>query len=206
MPITEDNLLEAVEKAIQNAQDLYEEAIILKNHGKIARAYTLFQFSIEEIGKASMTFHFAMHGNLENEKDCSKFLRNFRDHKIKTEVAQGIDFMFVMISESSEFTKSILQNFLEKNNKLSLNLSNDKKNYSLYTSFIKKKFYKPNEVILAKDLDEIESYANLRLKIARPFFNLGIKNFGLLLESKHLLNEEEAIEEGVTKLKKLLEL
>ena len=145
--MTNDNLLEAVEKALQNAEDLFDEAIILKNHEKTARAYTLFQFSIEEIGKAAMTFYFALHGNLKNEKEYKTFLKDFRDHKIKTEVSQGVDFMFVMMTEGNDFTKKLLHNLLEKDNNLSLNLSNNKKNYSLYTSLIEDKFYAPLEVI-----------------------------------------------------------
>ncbi|OYU78870.1 MAG: hypothetical protein CFE23_16610 [Flavobacterium sp. BFFFF1] len=201
-----EDLLDAVNKALQNAEELYDEAVILKNNEKIARAYTLFQFSIEEIGKAAMTFDFALHGNLSDSKEIKIFLDKFRDHKIKTETSQGIDFMFAMRADESEFTKKLLLNFLGKDKKLSLNLSNNKKNNSLYVGLIDNKFCLPQEMISKKDLDEIELYANLRLKIAKPFFSLGVNNFEKLEETKHLFDEEKTLAEGVEKMRKLLDL
>lgn len=201
-----NDLLQAVEKSLVNAEQLFDEAIILKNHHKIARAYTLFQFSIEEIGKAAMAFNFALHGDLENRKEVDGFLKNFRDHKIKTEKSQGLDFMLIMISEANEFTKKLLNDFLERDKQFSLNLTNDMKNFSLYTSLVNKKFSLPEELISKKDLEEIELSATLRLRIAKPFFNFGVKNFDTLDETKHLFDEEKALKEGAEKLKTILNL
>ena len=41
-------------KVIDNAEALYQEASILKNHGAISRAVFLHQISLEECGKAEI--------------------------------------------------------------------------------------------------------------------------------------------------------
>ncbi len=46
-----DTFLKGVECALTNSFELYNDAILLLNNGRLSRAYSLFQFSIEESGK-----------------------------------------------------------------------------------------------------------------------------------------------------------
>jgi AbiV family abortive infection protein len=203
MNLTRTDLFEAIHKSLANARDLIEEAEILAQNKKIARAYTLFQLSIEEVGKASLTFNFVLKGNIENATEIKEFDRSFCSHTSKTKLSQGIDFMFALMSEKTPTTKKLLENFIEQMDKV--DISNDNKNYSLYTSLIDNKFYKPSEIITEEQLSNIAFYAKLRLSIATPFFTLGIENFDVLYENRNILDEEETLNEAAKKMREILE-
>lgn len=194
---------EAIEKSLANARELIEEAEILAEKNKVARAYTLFQFSIEEVGKAFLTFTFVLKGDIDNDVETKKFQRDYTNHLAKTEFSQGIDFMFAIMAEKSDLTKKLLENSFFELGKV--HISNNYKNYSLYTSLIDNKFHKPSEIITTEKLDKIAYYAKLRLQIAEPFLKLGIQNFDVLYENRNNLDEEMTSIEGYKKIKEILE-
>lgn len=203
MSLTRADYFEAILKSLANASELIEEAEILAKSKKTARAYTLFQLSIEEVGKASLIFNFVLQGNIGNDIEVRNFNRAFLSHTTKTRFSQGMDFMFALMSEKTPHTKKMLENFIEQRDKV--NISNDYKNYSLYTSLIDGKFYTPKEIITEEQLSNIAYYAKLRLRIANPFFTLGIKNFDVLYENRNNLDEEATLNEGAKKMREILE-
>ena len=203
MKPTKLDYFKAVYKSLVNAKELIEEAEILVEHDKNARAYTLFQFSIEEVGKASLTFNFVLNGDIDNLKETKSFETAFRDHKTKTKYSQGLDFMYAIMSDKSDLTKALLGSWLDEHDKIEI--SNNYKNYSLYTSLIDNKFQKPSEIITKEMLDKIAYYAKLRLQIAEPFFRLGIENFDLLYKTRNNFNIEETLNETSKKIKEILE-
>lgn len=202
MKLNKNEYFEAIEKSLSNAEELIEEGEILAKHIKYARAYTLFQFSIEEIGKAFLTFQFVLYGDIEDVQETKQFFKKFRDHISKTESSQGIDFMFALNSDISGFTKKILENSMIEFDKV--HISNNYKNYSLYTSFIEDKFYKPSEIITKEKLDKITHYAKLRLQIVKPFIKIGVENFDLLFNTRNNLDKEEMSIETQKKIEELL--
>lgn len=203
MSLTRADYFEAIRKSLANARELIDEAEILVQNKKIARAYTLFQLSIEEVGKAFLTFNFVLNGDIDNAAEIREFDSAFINHKAKTKFSQGLDFMFALMSEKTPDTKKILENFMEQRDKV--NISNNYKNYSLYTSLIDNKFYMPSEIITEQQLSDIAYYAKLRLSIANPFFTLGIENFDALYETRDNLDEGAILNEGVKKLREILE-
>ncbi|MBI5915264.1 MAG: AbiV family abortive infection protein, partial [Bacteroidetes bacterium] len=84
MKITKEILIDAAKKSLENAKELVVDAIILEKNNRKERAYTLFQFSIEEVGKAiSSTLMIFTKGY--NDVDRTKeYVRFFKDHKFKT--------------------------------------------------------------------------------------------------------------------------
>lgn len=203
MTLNKNEYFEAIEKSLSNAEELIEEAEILAKHTKYARAYTLFQFSIEEIGKAFLTFQFVLYGDIEDVQATKQFFKKFRDHISKTESSQSIDFMFALNSDISGFTKKLLENSMSEFDKV--HISNNYKNYSLYTSFIEDKFYKPSEIITKEKLDKITYYTKLRLQIAKPFIKIGVENYDLLFNTRNDLDEEEMSKETQKRIDELLE-
>lgn len=193
---------EAIEKSLSNAEELIEEAEILAKHNKKARAYTLFQFSTEEIGKAFLTFQFVLYGDLEDAIKTKQFLKEFRDHKTKTERAQSIDFMLAMTVKKSDFTKKLLENSMSEFN--TATISNNYKNYSLYTSLIGHKFHKPLDIITEDRLAKIAYYTKLRLQVAKPFIKTGIENYDLLFETRNDLDKEKTSEKVQKRIEELL--
>ncbi len=90
-----DTFLKGVECALTNSFELYNDAILLLDNGRLSRAYTLFQFSIEESGKTIFLLDLytavKIHENNPNVIDNQvvelyKTLENkFYNHRPKTE-------------------------------------------------------------------------------------------------------------------------
>lgn len=202
MKLNKNEYFEAIEKSLSNAEELIEEAEILVKHNKNARAYTLFQLSIEEVGKASLTFQFVLNGNIDDIGETKQFFKKFLSHTTKTESSKGIDFMFALNVGNTPFTKKLLKDLMFADEEV--NISNNYKNYSLYTSLIDDKFYKPSELITTDRLGKIAHYAKLRIKIAKPFFKIGIENYDVLFETRNDLDVETMSIETQKKIEELL--
>lgn len=69
-----------------NAEQLYQEACILRQHGALARALALHQLSNEECAKVEMLGGYAMHVVLGDAVDLRKMARAFRKHENKNHV------------------------------------------------------------------------------------------------------------------------
>jgi AbiV family abortive infection protein len=193
MKLTKEILFEAVTKSIKNAGQLIEEGKLLKANGKLARAYTLYQLSIEEVGKALMTYGFLLFDDYENEEKQKEFLKDFKDHKVKTKKSAGVDFMIAMTIGTPEIKKVLISNMqtqLENTNKF-----NDLKNYSLYTSLIVNTFLMPEEVISEKIVNELEFYAVIRHGAADQVYNIGIKEFDKILEARKQMDLDKLFRE-----------
>lgn len=81
--LTLEQLIAARNKMIKNAKELYEEATILYENGRFARAYFLLGIANEELGKYLWATSAAIDlvtGNI----DWKRFWKNIRDHKEKT--------------------------------------------------------------------------------------------------------------------------
>lgn len=202
MRLNKEKYFLAIEKALNNAEELIEEAEILAKYNKNARAYTLFQFCIEEVGKAFLTFQFVLKGNIEDVEETKKFFKNFTSHTIKTKTSQGIDFMFALQIEKSSYSKKLLEEFIYE--RIDVNISNNYKNYSLYSSFKDGEFYQPSEIITKDMLNKISKHAKFRLHVGGPFIRLGVNNYDILFETRNNLCEEDASAETQKKIEELL--
>lgn len=202
MKLNKDKYFQAIEKALDNAEELIEEAEILLKYNKDARAYTLFQFSIEEVGKAFLAFQFVLRGNIENAEETKKFFKDFNSHIVKTKTSQGIDFMFALEIEKSSYSKKLMEEFIFE--RVDVAVFNNYKNYSLYTSYKDGEFCKPSEIITKDMLDKISKNAKFRLQVGKPFIKLGIKNYDVLFESKNNIDEKELSDETQKKIQELL--
>jgi AbiV family abortive infection protein len=77
-------------KIYENACELIEEAEILYNHKKFARAHACAQFSIEEFAKLPMLFTIATKVSKGDKVDWKDLNRRLRDHKSKTSLSFGL--------------------------------------------------------------------------------------------------------------------
>lgn len=84
--ITPELLSDYSKAAICNAQDLIAEAKLLLSHKHYARAYFLSVSSIEEVGKALLSFD-SQNRNLFDQAVRSKLKNNFTDHIKKIQYA-----------------------------------------------------------------------------------------------------------------------
>jgi AbiV family abortive infection protein len=187
MKVDKEELFSAIRKSLTNAKELFEDAQILKKYNRIARAYTLFQLAIEEIGKAFLVYNFLLQNDFSK---FSKFQKEFSNHIIKTETAIWID-MLLFEFANEDLKRKILFNVLVQTKKT--NELNNLKNYSLYTSFKNNKFYLPSEIISLEKINKIEFHAKIRLDLASPYLEICMKEFDGILQAYKNMDEEEII-------------
>ncbi|MCK9403899.1 MAG: AbiV family abortive infection protein [Chitinophagaceae bacterium] len=173
MTLTQNNLKEAIEKCLLNAQGLIDDATLLKENKRKERAYTLFQLAIEEIGKVFRIYAFFIFEDITDKKAVKKFLSDFRNHKEKTRRSIAIDYYVLLVTK--DIVEDKLQ-FLEASAHEMENIDalNDLKNYSLYTSIHSNTFKTPNEIITDKLLSGIEFRALTRCGVAKSFMKFSL--------------------------------
>lgn len=194
-----NNFFLTIEKSLKNARELFIDAQILKENKRFERAYTCFQFCIEEIGKASLTFQYLIN---DDHSKYAKYLKDFRDHKTKTKTAIRIDLIMFKLTDKPELKRKILLNSEIQGEKI--DYFNEMKNYSLYTSLIDGKANLPSEIITSDDLEEIEFYANTRLVISTKFFKSGIEEFDEILKATKELDTQKLNEQIENECRELL--
>ncbi|MHA7607882.1 AbiV family abortive infection protein [Elizabethkingia meningoseptica] len=160
MKITRKTLEDAISKALKNAQELYEEAEILKDKKKYARAYTLFHLAIEEVGKVFIVFKYLLAGDYSEDK-LKKFDTEFRQHKIKIDLSTNIDVIVSWVMDG-ELSSEIIENITYTKEQIE-NLNN-LKNLSLYSFIFNGNSYNPSDMIESEDVDQINQIAEYRIK------------------------------------------
>jgi len=193
-----------VRKSLVNATDLFDDAEILLNQKRYPRAYTLFQFAIEEIGKASMIFEFLLNTDYENKIEQNKFKKKFIDHKSKIESSIGIDLLLAFSIPNQKLKSKLIHNVNRQQNKI--NELNNLKNSSLYTDIVNDRFILPNELINEKMVSEIQFISNLRLKSAKQIYEIALGNFDKLHEDYKNINEDEMINNPPEEILQLIKL
>lgn len=177
--INQTTLIRCVEKCLQNARELFDEADILKDHNKYARAYTLYHLSIEEIGKIFIIFQYLLLDNY-SEDNTKKFQREFADHKTKIKISRNIEkiMLFVMQKELKEEEFKNLTYSKEQIEEL-----NNFKNLSLYTFIDNKRVFKPSDLIGLDEINLIRPNSEARLVLSESFCRLAIKDINKFINA-----------------------
>jgi len=181
--MNETQIIDGIPKIIRNAESLYSDAELLRNNGRKERAYTLYQLSIEEIGKAFMFVGALMFDDLTDKNIQRELKRNFKDHKQKSNISIGLNsflWEFMKSKEPDKYEEILIKSFEEHSN---VNEINEKKNLSLYVSYEGNKFISPEKKITQKDLDEIKSRAGYRVYIGSKIFRVVIENIDNIRKS-----------------------
>lgn len=174
--MTENQIREGIPKIIMNAESLYSDAELLRSNGRNERAYTLYQLSIEEIGKALMLTGALMFDDLEDKRIQQKIKGSFKDHKRKSNISIGLDSFlwdFIKPNNPEKYEKLLLESFDEHAN---VDTTNELKNNSLYVSFNGNKFTSPSETITLKKLEEIKTKAGYRVYFGKKIFSAIVEN------------------------------
>jgi AbiV family abortive infection protein len=159
--MTDEILIDGIEKALDNANSLHEEASILEKHKKHERAYLLYHICIEEIGKAHLLFYLLLDEEYKDDKKLKKFLKDFRDHPTKISASIGVDTIIARLIENKEDRHKYIETIAKQYENVSK--INDLKNFSLYTNYFSGQFVRPSYIIDEKLLGNIKFYAETRL-------------------------------------------
>lgn len=145
MSLKESN--RAINKVLDNAQELVEEATLLLNNKSFARAYSLAHLACEETEKIVMMSFAVSCSLLGKEFDWKRFYRRIRDHKEKIGGSLINEGYFTKnTSIDIGYYSKFLDNYKESS-KENITKLNNLKNDSIYAGFKNNKFYKPSEVI-----------------------------------------------------------
>ena len=161
------------ELIFDNAEQLYREARILRDHGAFSRALCPHQLSNEECGKLEILGGYAMTIILGDDVDLAQMAKTFRDHEAKnfanahfsglTDEERAARECGDWAGSSKAFKE--LQAELHK-------IFNTNKNGSLYVNFEGGNFSAPKEVINAELVDEMAALNEHFLGITAPYVNL----------------------------------
>jgi AbiV family abortive infection protein len=174
--MTENQIKLGIPKIIDNAESLYSDACILDKNGRKERAYTLFQLSLEEIGKALMLVGILMFEDIENDEVQNKIKNNFKNHERKSNISIGLDsflWEFIKTKNPEKYEKMVFESFKEHD---SVKFINERKNKSLYVSFNGNKYFSPSESISIEDVKKIKTKAGFRVFLGKELFRAIIKN------------------------------
>ena len=103
--LTLEQLISARNKIIENAKALYEEATLLYENSKFARAYFLLCIANEELGK-SLIVTSAVVGLITEKIDWHRFWKRLRNHKDKTKMIEHAE--NILISSDKEYISTAL--------------------------------------------------------------------------------------------------
>ncbi len=106
LPTLTPNLLQSYsEAALRNANELFAEAALLRDHDHMARAYFLAVACIEEGGKALLAFD-AQNRNLSDPAVCTKLKKSMESHGEKINYA--LSMWALNSSEPHEALKAVI--------------------------------------------------------------------------------------------------
>ena len=165
-------LINCVEKCLQNARELFDEAEILKNNKKYPRAYTLYHLSIEEIGKIFIIFQYLVQDDYSEEKS-KKFSKEFADHKTKIKTSRNSEKIMLALLKNEPSTEDFENLTYDK---VTIERLNHFKNLSLYTFIDNKSVFKPSDIISLDDINLIKPNSELRLILSEELGRLLVKN------------------------------
>lgn len=193
MKLNESLLKDIALKSLENAKELIDDALILKQNERLARSYTLFQLAIEEIGKSISSMVLLVTNDYHKTKEAAAFFKEFKSHEQKNYRSAGVDILIAEIMFKGNHDGAM--KFLEKSfhGKDRMREQNDLKNWSLYTSIVDNKIQLPNEIIKKSLVNNIHIVAINRLNATYVWVRTGIENLQALKDYyvNHTLNEHD---------------
>lgn len=176
MNLSESLLIEICTKSLENARDLISDADLLKANQRIPRAYTLYQFATEELGKASYCHSIIHEEQYDDPNVIKEFIKFFFSHQKKTVESLSLNFLIAQVNYKGDSKGAYRFLQLDEEKRKQVQATDDLKNYSLYTSIIDLQVKNPAEMISRELLSEIELEAKSRFNLINTFVLIGIKH------------------------------
>lgn len=151
---------------LQNAQSLFEEAILLEKHGFYARSYTLAHICNEELSKIPMLVGAAMDIINGDSVDWTKLSRRLTNHIEKLN-AMHTQYYLASDVRADNSDVTAYEDSMKSTPRL-----NDDKNNSLYAGIVNNKFTQPSllfdkekvAITLAQVKERLEYFENAEAK------------------------------------------
>lgn len=195
---------EGISKSLSNATDLFDDADILFKLKRYPRSYTLYQLTIEEVGKAAMIYDFILYKDFENKSEQQKFKKEFLSHKKKTKTSIGIDLLLAFQIPNINLKNKLIHQVYDLDK--DIDKLNDLKNNSLYTNIKNGQFIVPKEEITQEIAMNIKNIAHTRLNFAKKFYDVVVENFDEIKKCSKNIDKQEMIDNPPKEILQLIKL
>lgn len=174
MKVNDEILKLVIIKSLENSQSLMDDADVLRESNRYQRAYALYQFSMEEVGKAIASVLLLIQTEITDE-DVKKYKNNFYRHQRKIKQSAGVDKLICLIAFKGkpEDALSFLKSSLSENEKE----LDELKNKSLYTAIDGDTVKTPLEMIGVEKMNYIWYRAKSRYTAAKGFVDITLRNY-----------------------------
>jgi AbiV family abortive infection protein len=179
MEVNDEILKDVVKKSLLNAQSLMLDADILREAKRYQRAYALYQFAMEEVGKALSSVFLLVLIN-PNEEDIKEYEKGFFKHPHKIKKSSSLDMLICQFLYKGNFEKA--KEFLESSISENENYLDEQKNKSLYTAIVGNTVMMPSEMVDEKRMNYIWYRVLTRYNMAQPFVNIILTHYDQLRE------------------------
>jgi AbiV family abortive infection protein len=179
MIINDEILKKVAAKSMQNAESLMSDADLLREAKRYQRAYALYQFSMEEVGKAISSVLLLALIDPTNE-DISIYKKNFTKHRYKIKRSSFLDSFICQVLYKGDYEGAM--NFLNSSLEENESILDDRKNKSLYTEIIGEEVKVPSEMIDDTHMNYVQFRATTRYKMAQPMVKMLSEHYEELRE------------------------
>jgi AbiV family abortive infection protein len=166
-------------KSMLNAKSLMSDADILREAKRYQRAYALYQFAMEEVGKALSSVMLLVLID-RNEEDIKEYKKGFFRHPSKIKKSRSLDMLICQLLYKGNYEKAM--EFLKSTISENENYLDEQKNKSLYTAIISNSVMMPSEMISEKRMNYIWYRVITRYGMAEPFVNILLKHYSEIRE------------------------
>jgi AbiV family abortive infection protein len=176
-------LVRGAEVCFANAEQLFQEASLLREHKHFARSVFLHQIAMEDCAKVDMIGAAATALTLGHPVDLERVAKSFRDHKAKN----FSNAYMAKASEAEMAARKANDNTAAseafKNSQREIHgFLNAAKNASMYVDFKEGKFVSPDEVVSEKEALLIAGLSYYFMSVTYP----RLKPLRRMLEEPHL--------------------
>ncbi|WP_118950497.1 AbiV family abortive infection protein [Taibaiella helva] len=191
---------------IENAEEMIEEADILINNKRFARAYTLYQLGIEEVGKSNLLLQLIFDLKIGRKVDAKALNKEFKFHQAKSKSSIVFEkaALLLMLSTSQEGSaQERVKQFFEESEKVdkeNANMLNDNKNKSLYVGIENGKFISPKYIITTEMALNLRTKALIRTKAAKGLLEGFLNDIDTLTSAmKNLEDQGKQVDSDMVK-------
>jgi AbiV family abortive infection protein len=89
--LTESQIIHLSAAVLANVRDLHSDAILLRDNGRVPRAFALAHLALEELAKAELLFSHAISLTMGKVVDWPRFWLQWQDHTAKMRTAVMVD-------------------------------------------------------------------------------------------------------------------
>jgi AbiV family abortive infection protein len=163
--VQEDEIKKGLLMTISNSNSLIEDGRLLFANQRYPRAFTMFQFASEELGKALILFDILLTRKLNRKIDYKIRSLELTSHQVKHRYSVGIEFTAISMiySDPPGNVKEILKSVVKKLQ--SSKIYNNLKNNSIYVNLENNKFKIPEDYIGKDIVESIENDVDLRFQL-----------------------------------------